>query len=153
MKSSVKLLMAIAALLAAATVAAQVYRWVDKDGKVQYTDTPPPPDLKGTAKKIDTRPASGGVSVSSPAASKGPDTKAADKRKADEEKEKKAAADSEAAAADEENCREARAALNEYESGKPLLRTDENGERKLVNDDERQSRIQKAKAAIAASCK
>jgi glutaredoxin len=31
-----------AALLFAAAASAQLYRWVDKDGKVHYTDTPPP---------------------------------------------------------------------------------------------------------------
>ena len=42
MKSPVQLFTAVAILLATATVAAQVYKWVDKDGKIQYSDTPPP---------------------------------------------------------------------------------------------------------------
>jgi glutaredoxin len=33
---------AIASLFFAAAASAQLYRWVDKDGKVHYTDTPPP---------------------------------------------------------------------------------------------------------------
>ncbi len=32
----------LVALLLAAAASAQLYRWVDKDGKVHYTDTPPP---------------------------------------------------------------------------------------------------------------
>ncbi len=32
----------LVAFLFAAAAAAQLYRWVDKDGKVHYTDTPPP---------------------------------------------------------------------------------------------------------------
>src|SRR5882672_564985 len=32
----------LALLLAAGTASAQLYRWVDKDGKVRYGDTPPP---------------------------------------------------------------------------------------------------------------
>jgi glutaredoxin len=36
---------------ACADVWAQAYRWVDKDGKVHYTQTPPPPDAKGVQKK------------------------------------------------------------------------------------------------------
>lgn len=37
----------LAALLCAGQVyAAQVYRWVDKDGHVQYSDQPPPADAK-----------------------------------------------------------------------------------------------------------
>ena len=55
MKSPIQLFIAIAILLATATVAAQVYKWVDKDGQVQYSDTPPPPGAtKAEAKKVDT---------------------------------------------------------------------------------------------------
>jgi len=43
-----KLAIAAAAMLVAATASAQMYRWVDKDGKVYYTDTPPP----GAAKSV-----------------------------------------------------------------------------------------------------
>lgn len=44
---------AAALLLAslAATAQQSVYRWVDKDGKVQYTDTPPPQDAKSVTEK------------------------------------------------------------------------------------------------------
>ena len=38
-----RILFAAAALLFATAVAAQAYRWVDKDGKVHYSQTPPPP--------------------------------------------------------------------------------------------------------------
>jgi len=37
--------------LAAITAAAQQYRWVDEQGRVHYTDTPPPPSAKGAQKK------------------------------------------------------------------------------------------------------
>ncbi len=44
----------IACLLLPAAFAAhaQQYRWVDEKGRVQYTDTPPPPHAKGVEKKI-----------------------------------------------------------------------------------------------------
>lgn len=52
---------AIVLAAAAACLGAQaqttLYRWVDKDGRVQYTDTPPPPDAKGaTAKRFGDGP-------------------------------------------------------------------------------------------------
>ncbi len=42
-----------AALVAAFAVNAQtnVYRWVDKDGKVHFSDAPPPPDVKEVTQK------------------------------------------------------------------------------------------------------
>ena len=46
----------IVAVLAACCITAadaqtNVYRWVDKDGKVQYSDTPPPRDAKSATQK------------------------------------------------------------------------------------------------------
>jgi len=37
--------------IACADAAGQAYRWVDKEGRVHYTQTPPPPDAKGVQKK------------------------------------------------------------------------------------------------------
>ncbi|MGC2520648.1 MAG: glutaredoxin family protein [Burkholderiales bacterium] len=37
--------------IACADASAQAYRWVDKDGRVHYTQTPPPPDAKDAQKK------------------------------------------------------------------------------------------------------
>ncbi len=43
----------VGVLLSAAFGAyAQQYRWLDEKGRVQYTDTPPPPHAKGVEKKI-----------------------------------------------------------------------------------------------------
>ena len=46
-------IMAVTALLVATTVMAapELYRWVDKDGKVTYSDTPPPKDAVSAQKK------------------------------------------------------------------------------------------------------
>ena len=46
-----RLAIAVAAMFVAATAGAQMYRWVDKDGKVQYTDTPPPAASKSVQKR------------------------------------------------------------------------------------------------------
>lgn len=44
-------LIALIALLGAASASAQQYRWVDENGGVHYTDTPPPPSAKNAQKK------------------------------------------------------------------------------------------------------
>jgi glutaredoxin len=41
-----RLLVALVAMLLAASAAAQVYRWIDEQGRVRYSDTPPPPTAK-----------------------------------------------------------------------------------------------------------
>jgi glutaredoxin len=53
-----RILATAAALLFATAVAAQAYRWVDKDGKVHYTQTPPPPSQ---ATNVQKRSAGGSV--------------------------------------------------------------------------------------------
>jgi glutaredoxin len=45
------LLIAAGTLLLAGAALAQQYRWVDDKGRVQYTDTPPPPSAKDVKKK------------------------------------------------------------------------------------------------------
>jgi hypothetical protein len=48
-----------ASFLFAHPAAAQMYKWVDKDGKVQYSDQPPPDTASKSGKvKIDTPPPS-----------------------------------------------------------------------------------------------
>jgi glutaredoxin len=53
MKLRIPVLICLAAALAASAALAQttLYRWVDKDGKVQYTDAPPPADAKGVSER------------------------------------------------------------------------------------------------------
>ena len=46
---SIAVLAAFAATVAVAQT--NVYRWVDKDGKVQFSDTPPPKDAKSVTQK------------------------------------------------------------------------------------------------------
>jgi glutaredoxin len=52
-----RLAIAVAATFVAATAGAQMYRWVDKDGKVHYTDTPPPTSAAKNVQKRSQAPA------------------------------------------------------------------------------------------------
>lgn len=153
MKSPVQLFIAVAILLATATVAAQVYKWVDKDGKMQYSDTPPPASATKTeAKKIDTSPAA--AAVAAPAKSLQDRVKESDKRKADlAEKAKKSEIDQQNAEINASNCTDARAAVRELESGRPMVRTSETGAREYVSDDARQADLVRARKSVADFCK
>ncbi len=52
MKSSLAIsLLAVAIALPTVSDAQQVYRWVDNDGRVQYSDQPPPPGTKNVQEK------------------------------------------------------------------------------------------------------
>ena len=154
MKSPVQLFIAVAILLATATVAAQVYKWVDKDGKVQYSDTPPPASATKTeAKKVDTSPAAAAVG-NTPTKALLDRAKDFDKRKADDaEKAKKSEADQKTAAGNATNCSDARAAVRELETGRPIARTSEAGAREFLSDEARQAEMARAQKSVADFCK
>ncbi len=154
MKSPIQLFIAIAILLATATVAAQVYKWVDKDGQVQYSDAPPPPGAsKAEAKKVEaSTPAAAAAGM--PAPSLQDRAKGYDKRRADAaESAKKAEVARKNDETTDENCKSARAGLRDLESGRPIRRTNEKGEINVMTEEEREAELTKVRAAAAASCK
>lgn len=153
MKSPIQLFVAVAVLLATATVAAQVYKWVDKDGKVQYSDTPPPPSAsKADPKKLNTGP------TAAPAAANAPKslqerTKDADKRRSeDAEKAKKDEEAQKLAKQNEESCKEASRFKSELETGRPMARNNDKGERAFMSDEERSAEIARMKSIMAEAC-
>jgi Domain of unknown function (DUF4124) len=155
MKSPIQFFAAIAILLATATVAAQVYKWVDKDGKVQYSDTPPPPGAtKAEAKKVETGPGTSTSTAPAPAKSLQDRTQDFDKRKADAaEQSKKAGEAQKKTAENDENCKGAKSALADLESGRPIRRSNDKGELAYMSDEERQAEVTRARAVVASSCK
>jgi len=52
-------LLVLLALIAVCTPVQAQYRWVDKNGKVQFTDTPPPPGAKDVRKQRSYAPSTG----------------------------------------------------------------------------------------------
>lgn len=178
MKSPIQLFVAIAVLLAAATVTAQVYKWVDKDGKVQYSDIPPSPDAKGVEpKKVDVRApvAPAAPTKATPANAKdapkdaktagkdGPKeapkslsdrAKDSDKRRADEAvAAKKSADDEQVAKANQARCKDATRYMAEFNSGRPIAGTDDAGGRKILDDEGRNAEIAKVRLVMTESCK
>ena len=161
MKSPVQLFAALAILLATATVAAQVFKWIDKDGKVNFTDTPPPAEaVKGEAKKIAGPSASPLVSAA-PSKLVAPPTKTgtnpakdAEKKKTDlAEKAKKDEANERIAKQNEERCKEAKRYLTTLDSGAPIKQSNDAGELVLMADEARGSEAARAKTAVTESCK
>jgi Domain of unknown function (DUF4124) len=178
-KLPLPIVIAIALLLATATVTAQVHKCVDKDGKVQYSDIPPPADAKcTTAKKLDTRAASSPLELPPATSKAASDTKANkdgkakdakakdgpktladktkdfDKRRADEADTAKKDADAERVAkANKARCTDSTNYLRDLESGRPLASSDEKGERVILDDAARNVQMERARTAMTESCK
>ncbi len=156
----VSLALALAALSFAQPSLAQQYKWVDKDGRTQYGDTPPA-GAKATPLKAPSRPASAPAPEGKAAAKdakKGPLTPAEQdaefrKRQAEaqksREKDEKASQEQEAKRA---NCSTSQEQLRMLESGQRIGRTNANGERYFVDDDQRAGEIAKARKSVSDWC-
>lgn len=155
--------------------AAAQWMWRGADGRVTASDRPPPPGvadkdiIKRPAAESRGRPqgavaagvASAGASApSAPAAAASAPATAlereaqARKLAAQAEKAAKAKADEDRQAAVRvSNCRQARSQAAGLESGMRVVRTNEKGEREVLDDRGRQEELQRARDVIASDCR
>ena len=156
----------LALLFAAGTANAQLYRWVDKDGKVRYGDTPPPGAKTSTIKA--PPPGSPPPAAASKDSKDGKDTKAAKKgpmtaaekeqdyRDRQEEAKKAAAKEEEekrAKAARAEGCDRAKERLRTAQSGERIAKTNASGERYILDDQQVAQEIAAAQQSLQQACK
>jgi hypothetical protein len=157
MKPPFSILVFFAILFATVTAAAQVYKWVDKDGKIQYSDVPPP-EAKTTPKKLSAVAPSTAAAPASAAAKPG---KAPLKDAVKEvaapltpaEKAAKEATEAASAKVDAENCKVAQDNLRLVESGAPLKKADASGAAVFMTQEERDAEASRARALAKSSCK
>ncbi len=153
-------------LLAAAGASAQPYKWVDKNGRVQYGDMPPP-----GASATPLRTPSGRAA---PPASEEPKDEAKDQAKDETKKQPLTAAEQEAefrkrrdeaeqqrqkqakaaeeVAARKQNCVVAQNQLRTMESGQRIARTNAQGERYFLEDAQIAQETAKARQAVQDWC-
>jgi predicted lipid-binding transport protein (Tim44 family) len=139
-----------------ASVSAQQYRWVDKDGRVQYGDTPPP-GVKATRLK----PPSGGSTAapSSSAAKKdagkalSPEAAFQKRQKEAKEQDEKAARERAEADVRKANCDAAQAALRQIQSGQRIATMNSAGERVFLDDSARAAEEARGQRAVSENCK
>jgi hypothetical protein len=143
---------------------AQLYKWVDSNGKVQYSDKPPPSNIK-TEKLREAAPAPSPPPLSETkgdekkdAAKAGPKTAAEQeqafrKRKLDAAKSQEEQDKKQAQARDkEENCKRAKASLANLELGGRQMRMDEKGERVFLDDQQIAQEIVRVRKIAASVC-
>jgi hypothetical protein len=154
-------LAALMTLVLAQPAAAQ-WKWRDANGRVTASDLPPPREIPD--KDILQRPQARARAVPPPAAaaSAAPAASAppvdarleARKRAADEQQREKAKAEEDKlAAARAENCRRARNHLSTLDSGIRMTRTNDKGEREILDDKARADETRRAREVIASDCR
>ena len=148
----------LAMALAASSASAQMYKWVDKDGKVHYGNTPPPGSKTSAVKA----PQSGAAPAPASAASdakKGPLTAAEQeqeyrKRRQEAEKDgKKSEQEQLAKSQKSESCERTREYLNTLQSGQRIARTNPSGERYYMDENQVAQEVAKAQQAVQQACK
>ena len=141
------------------TAGAQTYKWTDAEGKVHYSDQPPPPNIKDpvTVKpRKQAAPASAADKAAQPPKAKNyveqeaefrkrqvetAEREAAEKKKADEAAEKK------------QNCAQVKVQLKGLQAGGRITQTNAQGEREYMSDAQIGQEIERLKKAEAGLCK
>jgi hypothetical protein len=152
MKALLLPLIAVATLLAG-SAGAEMYRWVDENGRVQYSDQPPPATVnqkKEMRARVKVKPA--------PAAAEAAPTyvdQEAEFRKRQVDKAQKEAAEQKAqeeAAAKQRNCQQARQHLTTLQSGMRITRANAQGEQEYLDDAQIAEELQRAQKAAGEWC-
>jgi hypothetical protein len=140
--------LAIAAvfLLLSPLASAQLYKWVDKDGKVHYSDQPPPAQA---SKQINVPTGSGSGAPSALAKDK-----ALEKTRAESRDAAKKADDAERIAKQrQDECDRARSYLKGLENGGRFVTFDEKGERVFMEEAQIEAAKSKARQNVEEACK
>jgi hypothetical protein len=141
--------------------------WRNKDGQLNASDRPPPRDIPDKdiigrpvpeARRMGQAAATAALAVASTPSASAPTALErevqARKRAADQEQAAKAKADEERQGTQRaENCRSARGHLIALESGQRIARTNEKGEREILDDKGRADEIRRAREVIASDCR
>lgn len=170
MKSARALLFALA--MATSLTAAAQYQWIDKNGSRVYSDVAPPADIP--AKNILKQPRGSSLSApvteapaqAAPAAAaasapaSGPATAGVDKALEEKKKQaeaaeaaKKKAEEQKLAQARAENCKRAREGKATLDSGVRMARTNDKGEREVLDDTQRAAELKRINGIIQSDCK
>lgn len=135
-------------LLLSFSAHAGLTKWVDAEGKVHYSDEPPPANVN--AKTLAVPKAASGV----PAEKTYVEQEAERKKtlKTREETEKKAAKQQEDAAAKQKYCASLRSNLATLEKGSRIATLNEKGETVIMDDSTRQQQIEEARKQLSTNC-
>jgi coenzyme F420-reducing hydrogenase alpha subunit len=141
-----RIAIAVLALALAPLASAQLYKWVDKDGKVHYSDQPPP---ASATKQINVAP---GPAAPPPSALE--KDKALEKTRAQSRDAAKKAEDAEKLARQrQEACEKARSYLKGIENGGRFTTFDAKGDRVYMEQDQIDAETAKARKNVEESCK
>jgi len=147
-ESAMKRAVLLACVLAATPAAmAQLYKWVDKDGRTIYSDQPPPSQQ---SKQLNL---STGQPAAAPRSALDRDKELEKARQAAKDKSQAAEKADLKAEIERENCRRAKANLNSLNGEGRVAKWNEKGERVILDDAQLAAERANAQKAIDEACK
>jgi hypothetical protein len=118
--------------------AAQMYKWVDENGRTHYSETPPPDGAK--VDKVDIKP--GPATPAPPIDWKQREMEARQQRIQKEQREGFDKAQEQNASSERKNkCIESQRRLSIFQAGRPVYTMNEKGEKVYLEDKDRQREI------------
>ncbi len=138
----------VALLLAFHPAGAVLYKWVDANGRVTYSDQPPSGNVK--AEIVGATPPPADPSAMRDLANQEADLKKAQSQRADELK--KAAKTRSDQLQLQQDCADARVRLRLYASDQPIAHIDEKGDQVFVDDATRQQTRARLESQIRERC-
>lgn len=156
--------LSLAALLTAFTgPAAAQWKWRTPDGRVQYSDRPPPPGVaekdilqqpRGAARPATTpSPAASPAATSPAAAASDPELEARRRKEKEQQDAQRKAEEDKLAKQRAENCQRAQGYLRSLNDGVRIARTNAQGEREILNDEQRAEETRRTQQIIASDCR
>lgn len=131
---------------------AGVTKWVDSEGKVHYSDAPPPETKTESVRNISGKGQTEAPVTYSPKSYAEREAEMKKSRLEKEEAGKKKAQEETNANAKQANCEAARQNARSIEEGGRVFTYDEKGERNYLDDATREQRLAEARKAIAEFC-
>jgi hypothetical protein len=131
---------------------AALNKWVDADGKVHYSDTPPPNVTTETVRNIAGKEQAEAPAARSPKSVAEREAEMKKAKKAQEEAAQKQAQKDAEAETKKKNCAAARENAQALEQSPRIVTYDANGDRSFMDDATRAQRLEDARKTISSSC-
>jgi hypothetical protein len=133
-------------------VHAELNKWVDADGKVHYSDTPPPDVTTQSVRNIAAKDQADTPASNAPKSLAEREAEMKKAKQAKEEASKKKAEQDAMADAKKHNCEAARQNARNLEHAGSIVTYNEKGERVTLDDSARAQRLEEANKAISTYC-
>ena len=149
-RSTLLLLSAVVALVSSSLSAEQMYKWVDKDGKVHYTQTPPPADAAADVKSLN-------ISAPPPDPTTLSNTQNLEKTTSEQDKKNqetanKAAQDAQKKQEQQKQCEAARQQLEAFQAAHFIAVPDKDGNPQYYSGDDKLKQEQQLQDLITKNC-